>query len=169
MSLNVAILSYSSEKYKSNKLIIQAGKKRNHNVFVLNPNNLVIYLSDKKGQNRIYTNENGILERLPKLDCIIPRLTDVSRSASIVDFFTNNLGVYSIQSADSILLCSSKWSTLVKANEVGIKVPKTIFCPKFKSENIEAYIESLQLPMVLKLNKGSQGVGTMLFSGIYNN
>jgi hypothetical protein len=59
--MNIAILSYSSEKYKSNKLIIDEGKKRNHNVFVLNPNNLVMYLSQKEGVNRIYTNKNGIL------------------------------------------------------------------------------------------------------------
>ena len=62
--MNIAILSNQSDKYKSNKLIINVGKKRNHNVFVLNPKNLVMYLSDKEGQNRIYTNENGILEPL---------------------------------------------------------------------------------------------------------
>lgn len=162
--MNCAILSYASEKYHSNRMIIDAGKKRNHNVFVLNPDNIVMYLSDKEGQNRIYTNENGILERLPKIDCIIPRLTDVSKSATIVDFFTNNLGVYSTQSAVSIKMCASKWSTLMKASEAGIRVPKTIFCTKFKSLNVDSYIDSLQLPIVLKLNKGSQGVGTMLFS-----
>lgn len=161
--MNIAILSYSSEKYKSNKLIMEAGKRRNHSVFVLNPNHLVLYLSDKEGQSRIYTNENGILERLPKIDCIIPRLSDVS-SAHIIDFFTNNLGVYSTQSVDSISVCAKKWLTLLKANENGIKIPKTIFCPNFKSENLETYIQSLGLPLILKLNTGSQGVGVMLFS-----
>ena len=163
MSLNIAILSNSSANYKSNRLIIQAGKKRNHNVFVLNPKNLVLYLSDKEGQSRIYTNENGILERLPKIDAIIPRLSDVS-SIHIIDFFTNNLGVYSTQSGDSIRVCSKKWLTLLKANENGIKIPKTIYCSDFKSENLDTYIQSLSLPLVLKLDKGSQGVGVMLFS-----
>jgi ribosomal protein S6--L-glutamate ligase len=161
--MNIAILSYSSANYKSNRLIIQAGKKRNHNVFVISPDNLVFYLSDKEGTSRIYTNENQILKRLPTIDAIIPRLSDTS-SVNIVDFFTNNLGVYSTQSADSIKVCAKKWLTLMKANEIGIKVPKTIYCSEFKSENIDAYIQSLSLPIVLKLNKGSQGVGTMLFS-----
>jgi ribosomal protein S6--L-glutamate ligase len=161
--MKIAILSNSSEMYKSNKLLIKAGKNRNHDVIVLNPKNLVLYLSDKEAQSRIYTNENGILERLPKIDCIIPRLSDVS-SVNIVDFFTNNLGVYSMQSGDSIRMCAKKWLTLLKANEIGIKIPKTIYCSEFKSENLDTYIQSLSLPLVLKLDKGSQGVGVMLFS-----
>jgi ribosomal protein S6--L-glutamate ligase len=161
--MNIAILSYSSEKYKSNKLIIEAGKKRNHNVFVLNPKHLVLYLSDKEFHSRIYTTENGVLQRLPKIQCVIPRLSDVS-SAHIIDFFTNNLGVYSTQSGDSIRICSKKWLTLLKANENGIKIPKTIYCSDFKSENLDTYIQSLGLPLILKLDKGSQGVGVMLFS-----
>jgi ribosomal protein S6--L-glutamate ligase len=160
--MNIAILSNQSDKYKSNKLIIEAGKKRNHNVFVLNPKNLVMYLSDKEGQSRIYTNENGILERLPKIECIIPRLTDVSKNVSIVEFFSS-MGVYSTQNSESLIICQSKWKTLLRANEFGIKVPKTYFSD-FNSENLDAYIESLKLPIVLKLDKGSQGVGVMLFS-----
>jgi ribosomal protein S6--L-glutamate ligase len=160
--MNIAILSNQSDKYKSNKLIIEAGKKRNHNVFVLNPKNLVMYLSDKEGQSRIYTNENGILERLPKIECIIPRLTDVSKNVSIVEFFSS-MGVYSTQNSESLIICQSKWKTLLRANEFGIKVPKTYFS-NFNSENLDAFIESLKLPVVLKLEKGSQGVGVMLFS-----
>lgn len=162
--MNIAILSYSSASYKSNRLIIEAGKKRNHNVFVLNPKNLVLYLSDKEGQSRIY-NKNEILERLPKIDAIIPRVaTNISHCASIIDFFTNNLGVYSTQSGESIKICSSKWLTLLKANEFGIKVPKTFYCSEFNSENLDSYIDSLKLPLILKLNRGSQGIGVMKFS-----
>ena len=160
--MNIAILSNQSDKYKSNKLIINAGKKRNHNVFVLNPKNLVMYLSDKEGQSRIYTNENGILKRLPKPDCIIPRLTDISKTVSIVEFFCS-MGVYSTINSESLIICQSKWKTLVKANEKGVKVPKTYFS-NFSSENLDAFIESLKFPIVLKLEKGSQGVGVMLFS-----
>jgi ribosomal protein S6--L-glutamate ligase len=160
--MNIAILSNQSDKYKSNKLIINAGKKRNHNVFVLNPKNLVMYLSDKVGQSRIYTNENGILERLPKIECIIPRLTDVSKNVSIVEFFSS-MGVYATQDSKSLIICQSKWKALLRANEFGIKVPKTYFSD-FNSENLDAFIESLKLPVVLKLDKGSQGVGVMLFS-----
>lgn len=160
MSLNIAILSYSSAKYKSNRLIIQAGKKRNHNVFVLNPNNLVLYLSQKEGVNRIYTNKNGILQRLPKIDALIPRVaSNVSHCASIIEFFTNNLGVYSTQSGESIRVCSSKWLTLLKANEFGIKIPKTIYCSDYKSENLESQAETLGFPLVLKQNFSSQGTG----------
>lgn len=158
--MNIAILSYSSANYKSNRLIIQAGKKRNHNVFVLNPNNLVLYLSQKEGVNRIYTNKNGILERLPKIDALIPRVANnVSHCASIIEFFTNNLGVYSTQSGQSIRICSSKWLTLLKANEFGIKVPKTIYCSDYKSENIESQAETLGYPIILKQNFSSQGTG----------
>ena len=158
--MNIAILSYSSEKYKSNKLIIEAGKKRNHNVFVLNPNNLVLYLSQKEGVNRDYTNKNGILERLPKIDALIPRVaSNVSHCASIIEFFTNNLGVYSTQSGESIRICSSKWLTLIKANEFGIKVPKTFYCSDYKSENLESQAETLGYPVILKENFSSQGTG----------
>jgi RimK family alpha-L-glutamate ligase len=158
--MNIAILSYSSSSYKSNRLIIQAGKKRNHNVFVVNPNNLVLYLSEKEGVNRIYTNKNGILERLPKIDALIPRVaSNVSHCASIIEFFTNNLGVYSTQSGESIRVCSSKWLTLLKANEFGIKVPKTIYCADYKSENLESQAETLGFPIILKENFSSQGKG----------
>ena len=163
--MNIAILSYSSANYKSNRKIIESGKKRNHKVIVLNPKNLVLYLSDKAGQSRIYTNENGILERLPKIDAIIPRVaTNISHCASIIDFFTNNLGVYSTQSGESIKICSSKWLTLLKANEFGIKVPKTFYCSEFNSENLDTFVDSLGLPLILKLNRGSQGIGVMKFS-----
>jgi hypothetical protein len=50
----------------------------------------------------------------------------------------------------------------VKANENGVKVPKTYFS-NFRSQNLDAFIESLKLPIVLKLEKGSQGGGVMLF------
>lgn len=165
MSLNIAILSYSSANYKSNRQIIQEGIKRNHNVFVINPKNLVLYLSDKEGQSRIYTKEKGILQRLPTIQSIIPRLSDVSNT-HIIEFFTNNLGVYSTINSDAIRICNKKWLTLSMANayDNGIKVPKTIYCSDFKSENLDSYIQSLGLPVILKLNKGSQGVGTMLFS-----
>jgi ribosomal protein S6--L-glutamate ligase len=134
-------------------------------VFVLNPKNLVLYLSDKEGQSRIYTNKNVILERLPKIDAIIPRVaTNISHCASIINFFTNNLGVYSTQSGESIKICSSKWLTLLKGNEFGIKVPKTFYCSEFNSENLDTYIDSLKLPLILKLNRGSQGIGVMKFS-----
>jgi ribosomal protein S6--L-glutamate ligase len=163
--MNIAILSYSSANYKSNRKIIEAGKKRNHKVVVLNPKNLVLYLSDKEGQSRIYTNENGILRRLPKIDAIIPRVaTNISHCASIIDFFTNNLGVYSTQSGESIKICSSKWLTLLKANEFGIKVPKTFYSSEFNSENLDTFVDSLGLPLILKLNRGSQGIGVMKFS-----
>jgi ribosomal protein S6--L-glutamate ligase len=163
--MNIAILSYSSASYKSNRQIIQAGRKRKHKVFVLNPKNLVLYLSDKEGQSRIYTNEKGILKRLPKINAIIPRVaTNISHCASIIDFFTNNLGCYSTQSGQSIKICSSKWLTLLKANEFGIKVPKTFYCSEFNSENLDTYIDSLKLPLILKLNRGSQGIGVMKFS-----
>jgi ribosomal protein S6--L-glutamate ligase len=164
-NLNIAILSYASPKYKSNKLIIKTGQKRNHNVFVLNPKNLVMYLSDKEGEKRIYTNENGILERLPKIDALIPRLaSNVSHCANIIEFLTNNLGLYSVQSGDSIRVCSSKWHTLMRANEHGIKVPKTISCDHFDSSNIDAYAESLKFDLLLKLNSSSQGIGIIKFS-----
>lgn len=163
--MNIAILSYSSASYKSNRQIIQAGRKRKHKVFVLNPKNLVLYLSDKDGQSRIYSNELGILKRLSKIDAIIPRVaTNISHCASIIDFFTNNLGVYSTQSGESIKICSSKWLTLLKANEFGIKVPKTFYCSEFNSENLDTYIDSLKLPIICKLNRGSQGIGVMKFS-----
>jgi RimK family alpha-L-glutamate ligase len=162
--MNIAILSYSSEKYKSNKLIIDAGKKRNHNVFVLSPNNLVLS-SSYKGGSRIYTNENGILQRLPKIDCIIPRVaTNVSHCAGIIDFFTNNLGVYSTQSGDSIRACSNKWLGIMKANANGINVPKTFYCSEFSSDNIDSFIESIKFPIILKLTHGSQGNTVMKFT-----
>jgi ribosomal protein S6--L-glutamate ligase len=158
--MNIAILSYSSANYKSNRKIIQEGLKRNHNVFVLNPNNLVMYLSQKEGVNRIYTNKNGILERLPKIEVLIPRVAkNISHCASIIEFFTNNLGVYSTQSAESIKICSSKWLTLLRANEYGIKVPKTIYCSDYKSENLESQAETLGYPVILKENFSSQGTG----------
>jgi ribosomal protein S6--L-glutamate ligase len=164
-SLNIAILSFASAKYKSNNLIIKTGQKRNHNVFVLNPNNLVMYLSDIEGEKRIYTNENGILERLPKIHAIIPRIaTNVSHCASIIEFFTDNLGLYSSQSGDSIRVCSDKWKTLMKASQNGIKVPKTISCAKFDNANLNAYIESLKFDLLLKLNSSSQGIGIIKFS-----
>jgi ribosomal protein S6--L-glutamate ligase len=158
--MNIAILSYSSASYKSNRLIIEEGKKRNHNVFVISPDNLVFYLSDKEGYSRVYTNENKTLKRLPTIHAIIPRVaTNVSHCASIIDFFTNNLGIYSTQSGDSIRICSSKWLTLIKANENDIKVPKTIYCSDFKSENLDSFVDSLGLPLILKLNSSSQGIG----------
>lgn len=165
--MNIAILSYASANYKSNRQIIQAGRKRNHNVFVLSPNNLVLYLSEKEGVNRIYTNKNGILERLPKIEVLIPRVAkNISHCASIIEFFTNNLGVYSTQSAESIRICSSKWLTLLRANEYGIKVPKTIYCSDYKSENLESQAETLGYPVILKENFSSQGAGLISISNL---
>jgi glutathione synthase/RimK-type ligase-like ATP-grasp enzyme len=64
----------------------------------------------------------------------------------------------------SRIVQASKWLTLLKANEFGIKVPKTFYCSEFNSENLDTYIDSLKLPLILKLNRGSQGIGVMKFS-----
>jgi RimK family alpha-L-glutamate ligase len=162
--MNIAILSYASPKYKSNRMIIKAGEKRNHNVFVINPSNLILYLSDKDGQSRIYTNKNGVLERLPKIDVILPRVSkNVSHCASIIDFLMDK-GVYSTQNGSSIRVCGSKWLSLLRANNCGIKIPKTFYCSEFNSDNIDTFIQSINFPIILKLNHGSKGINIMKFS-----
>lgn len=162
MSLNVAILSYSSAKYKSNRLIIEAGK--NHNVFVINPNDLVFYLSDIDGKNRVYLKKKGVLEQLPRIDVLMPRLaSQISLCANIIDFFASK-GVFSLMNGDILKICSSKWRSLVLANNFNIKVPKTFLFSKFDSQNIDTVIQSLKFPVILKLLSGSQGVNVMKFS-----
>ena len=162
MNEEIIILS-GNYKAKANKLLIAEIEQRGYKARVLNPAKLHLYLSDRNGWDLIYDNYTKKPERLHtgNIKAVVPRLgTDLSYNSFIINQFTNNLGIYSLQSADAILTASNKMKTLQKCSSKALRIPKTIFAKD--DVDIDFVVSKLGLPFVCKTVSGSLGVGVFI-------
>jgi ribosomal protein S6--L-glutamate ligase len=126
MKEEIIILS-GNYKAKANKLLAGEVEHRGYKACILNPAKLYLFLSERNGWDLIYDNYKGKPERLhtSNIKAVIPRLgTDLSYNSFIINQFTNNLGIYSLQSANAINTASNKMKTLQLCSVQGLKYLK---------------------------------------------
>lgn len=150
-----------NEKYnlKANKQIAFEIKKAGFTAKILKPSCLQAYLSDKNSWDLIYDNFGNKPERIytGNVMAVIPRIGKyLSYSSFIVEQFTNK-GIYSPQTAKSLLIASDKMKTLQKCSGASLRVPKTMFIRD--SSNVDFIISKIGLPFIIKTLNGSQGKG----------
>ena len=163
--MNILILN-AAEKSYATQSIIHAGEKRGHKMMVLDPEYFSPLVSNvENGYDRVYDVAPKTATRIAikQFDAIIPRLArNVIYNSYVLEHLTENLGIYSTQSA-GIRAAANKWHTTQIVSRFGIKTPKTIYLKN--ASNLEFLIEKLgSWPIVLKYVYGSQGVGVVLLT-----
>ncbi|HEC42679.1 MAG TPA: RimK family alpha-L-glutamate ligase [Bacteroides sp.] len=154
-----------AERSQAVRAIVRGGKKRGHTMLIVDPMRMNLLISNKSsGYDRIYLTKEDTITRvnMKDVDAIIPRIGQhVNYSSFIVDHLSNNLGIYSTQSAEGILNAANKLRTLQICSDAGIPTPRTI------GINVNSPLTSLiekigGFPIVIKLLHGSGGEGVAL-------
>lgn len=163
--MTIAILT-QSPTCSATKEIIKSGKNRGHEMLVLQPEDLAMFISDNpNGHDRLLQhNGRNKLERVfaKSIDALIPRIgTNIGFNSTIVDHCNLNLGIFSTQSGEGLRMASNKLLTLQKCSQENIPTLKTVYAQNPKL--IDEYINILGgLPVVAKTTSGSKGDGVLL-------
>lgn len=162
--MKIAIISYA-ENNSATKSIIKAGETMGHQMAVLNPNDLAMFISDKIGYDRLYNkSKKSEMERIyaNDIDAIMPRIgTNISYTSTLIDHLNLNLGIFSTQSGEGLRIASNKLLTLQKCSQQNIPTPKTIYAND--PSMIDHYLEMVGgIPVVVKTLSGSKGEGVLL-------
>jgi ribosomal protein S6--L-glutamate ligase len=162
--MNIKIISYAANS--ATRSIIKAGLSMGHQMSILNPNEISMFISNQKsGYDRLYEKSGkGNLKRLyaNDIDAIIPRIgTNISYTSTLVDHLNLNLGILSTQTGEGLRLASNKLLTLQKCSQQNIPTLKTIYAND--PSMIDEYIELVGgTPIVVKTLTGSKGEGVLL-------
>ncbi len=164
--MRIIVLS-TSENNLAAKAIHKAGIKRGHKVEIMDPSQMSLLVSNvPSGYDRLYFSKNGSLNRIniKDVDAIIPRIVQNTTFGSfIVEHISQNLGIYSTQSAEGILNAANKLRTLQILSENGLPTPRSMSLNS--STNIHGLIDKIGgFPVILKLVHGSGGQGVALLS-----
>jgi ribosomal protein S6--L-glutamate ligase len=162
--MNILVLN-SSENCYATQSIIKAGKKNGHRMLVLDPAFFSPLISNvEAGYDRVYDllPKNVTRITMHEIDAIIPRIgNNLIFNSYIVDHLSENLGIYSIQTASGIRAAANKFHTLQLCSRHGIKTPITLYVKT--ASNVDFLVEKAGgIPLIIKYNYGSQGSGVML-------
>lgn len=154
--MRIAILSRSQQLY-STRSLLRACKKRGHDGFVLDL--LQCRLNAKPGEPTLYLGNKAL--SIP--DGIIARIGSslTERGAAILRHFELFDIPLSVR-AEALLASRDKFTCLQLAEKARIKYPTTIFSTDPAA--IKNIIRELGLPLVLKLTKGTHGMGVHLLT-----
>jgi ribosomal protein S6--L-glutamate ligase len=162
--MNILILN-SSELCYATQSIFKAGQKRGHKILVLDPAHFSPLISNiEAGYDRVYDLLPKTATRITirEIDAIVPRIgNNLNYNSYVVEHLSENLGIYSIQTASGLRAATNKFHTLQLCSRYGIKTPTTLYVKTVS--NIDFIIEKVGgIPLILKYNYGSQGAGVML-------
>ena len=153
--MKIAVLSTNPRLYSTRRLV-EAGKKRGHNIGIINPSKCVLQIE----QNNPVVVYNG--EKLRGIDAVIPRI-----GASLTFFGTAVVRhfemqhIFSAVEAQALVKSRDKFRALQLLSRSGLGMPKTIFSNYTRdSEAVVKLID--ETPIILKLLEGTQGVGVVL-------
>lgn len=165
--MKILILSAKNRSYATLSLK-KAAQAKGHDVTILDPSKLSPFISSKTtGYDRLYDNFYHNYNRvyLGEFDIVIPRMTNINYTTSVLDVINNNIGVYSTQSASAIQIASNKLSTTLILSAAGIPVPITTLVNDASA--ITKIIKQLGgLPIVCKTSYGSQGKGVSILESM---
>ena len=153
--MKLAILSKEPNNY-STKRLVEAAKKRGHDVSVLNTLKFALDLEEQSPE--LFYNQ----EALDDYDAILPRI-----GASITYFGTavvrqfQQMDIYSPNSADGILNSRDKLRSFQILSKHKVGIPATAYV-KNKLDVLPAIKRVGGVPIVIKLLEGTQGIGVLL-------
>jgi ribosomal protein S6--L-glutamate ligase len=153
--MNIKILSASPSLYSTQRLV-EAAKKRNHSVEIINHTKCDIVI-EKKNPCIYYKGK-----KIEHVDAVIPRIgasvtfygTAVVRQFEMMRAFTTTESQALVRSRD-------KLRSLQILSRAGLGLPKTIFTNY--SKNVKEIVEQAGgAPVIIKLLEGTQGIGVIL-------
>ena len=153
--MNLKILSRNSQLYSTRRLV-EAAKKRKHNVEVIDP--LKCDLVIEKRKPNIYYKGNYIVDT----DAIIPRIgASVTFYGTAVVRQFEMMGAFSTTDSEALIRSRDKLRSMQVLSRAKIGLPKTVFTNY--SRDVSGVIKQVGgAPVVIKLLEGTQGLGVVL-------
>ncbi len=153
--MKIAILSRNPNLY-STKRLVEAGKKKGHEMIVVDHSKCVIEL-EKKSPKIFYKGQY-----LDDIDAIIPRIgASVTFYGTAVVRQFEMMKVFSAVESQALVRSRDKLRSLQILTRAGVGLPKTVFTNYAK--DVDHGIESVGgAPLVIKLLEGTQGLGVVL-------
>ena len=153
--MKIVVLSRNPNLY-STKRLVEAGKKRNHEMLIIDHTKCDIIIERKKPAIR-YKHE-----LITDVDAVIPRI-----GASVTFFGTavvrqfEMMKVFTAVESQALMRSRDKLRSLQVLSRAGLGLPKTVFTNY--SKNVDDVIESVGgAPLVIKILEGTQGLGVVL-------
>ena len=153
--MKIVILSRNPNLYSTSRLV-EAAKKRNHTVQVIDPLKCEIII-EKKNPRIMYRGKY-----IDDVDAIIPRIgSSVTFYGTAVVRQFEMMKVFSTVESQALVRSRDKLRSLQVLSRAGLGMPKTVFANYTKdvAEVIE-YVGGA--PLVIKLLEGTQGLGVVL-------
>jgi ribosomal protein S6--L-glutamate ligase len=153
--MRLVILSRQPALY-STRVLVEAARKRGHNVRVLDTLQFDIHVS-KRGPELFYQGE-----AVGSVDAVIPRIgaSITFYGLAVVRQF-EMMGVYCVNESQAIARSRDKLRSLQILSRHDIGLPPTVFTRQ--AEHVPDCIERVEgPPVVVKLLQGTQGIGVVL-------
>ncbi|HEY9184994.1 MAG TPA: 30S ribosomal protein S6--L-glutamate ligase [Salegentibacter sp.] len=153
--MKIKILSRNSHLYSTQRLV-EAAKKRRHEVEVIDPLKCDIVI-EKRKPNIYY--KGGYIEGV---DAVIPRIgASVTFYGTAVVRQFEMMGAFTTTESESLVRSRDKLRSLQVLSRAKIGLPKTVFTNY--SRDVSGVIKQVGgTPLVIKLLEGTQGVGVVL-------
>ncbi len=153
--MNIKVLSRNKNLY-STKRLIEAGKKRGHDMEVIDHLKCDILIEKRKPH--IYYKG----DYLKDVDAIIPRIgASVTFYGTAVVRQFEMMGVFTTTDSEALVRSRDKLRSLQKLSRAKIGLPKTVFTNY--SNEVDGIIKQVGgTPLVVKLLEGTQGLGVVL-------
>lgn len=159
--MKMLILSRSGALYSTQSLL-RACYKRGHYARVVDYMQCDLIID----QHRLEVKYNG--EALDSFDAVIPRIGNsmTMEGTAVVRQF-EQMGVFTVALADSILKSRDKMMCYQLLASNGIAIPKTLLA-RFSNFNKDILLDNFELPMIIKLSESTHGLGVMLSESVQN-
>lgn len=153
--MNLILLASNSKLY-SNQRLLEAAKKRGHDINFVNIKNCYINIISNKPE--VYYKS----KKLENIDAVIPRIRPAKTfyGTTLVRQF-EMMNVYCLNKADPILSSRDKLNTMQLLSHENLPFPITSF-----SNSVYETKQLMQMvggaPLVIKLLEGTKGIGVVL-------
>ena len=152
--MKLAILSNGPGNYSTKRLVEEA-KKRGHEVEVIKYKNCYLALDDKHPD--VYYNG----EKLPKFDAVLPRISNnMTRYGCAVVRQFEMQGIYTSAASVAITRARDKLRAAQILAKYDVDTPKTFVSRN--TSDIDALLDQMGLPVIIKLATGTHGNGVIL-------
>ena len=152
------------ENASSTKLAV-AAEKKGLEVYNCRVNGAFVLRDQESGEIRIHNADDDkgfVLDA----DTIVMNRGSVTRKDSYLDLISQieRYGIATCNPRECIEVCSDKFRTYLRLQEIGMNQPRTVLIPNDEPETVDKAHEALdnEFPMVLKTLQGSKGVGVLL-------
>lgn len=152
--MHIAVLSRGENLYSTQSLL-KAGKARNHNMEVMDPDYCQLAIENGKAVMKY----QGV--PVEGLHAVIPRIgaSNTYFGTSVVRQF-EAMNIFTAVVSEAIINSRDKWTSFQILSRAGVPVPTTLFINNFTAEQ---QLESFgTIPLVIKLLEGTHGHGVIL-------